>query len=99
MEVEHLKKDRSKNILKLQEMKKEMNGKEFEHVKTIQKLAKEMGSMKDQVCELILLTDWLTWKTRLYLQQYLLLVRIRFVRLLTSLFPSNLEVHFTGPPS
>ena len=50
MEVEHLKKDRSKNILKLQEMKKEMNGKEFEHVKTIQKLAKEMGSMKDQVC-------------------------------------------------
>ena len=45
-----------------------------------------------QVCLKELKTTWL------YLQWYLLLTQFRFVQLLTSLFPSNLEVYFTSPP-
>ena len=49
MEVEHLKVDRTKNIAKIQELRKEMNGKEAEHTKAIQKFSSELESIKGQV--------------------------------------------------
>ncbi len=41
--------DRSRNIQKIQELRKEMKEKEAEHVKAIQKYAAEIESRKGQV--------------------------------------------------
>ena len=49
MEVEHLKVDRTKNIAKIQELRKEMNAKEAEQVKASKKFNSELESIKEQV--------------------------------------------------